>query len=82
MLPFLKVRKMGSIAAAAKSGGGMSDEGEMGEVNHALLSAAEDLISAVGMKDAEAVAQALEAAYEICSSSGYESEHLGPPSEG
>lgn len=53
-------------------------EGEPMEIpaEHPLASAAEDLISAVHSKDANAVAQALEAAFQICDSQPhYEGEN-------
>lgn len=60
MLPFLKANKMASvIMAKTKPEGGISDQGEEGEHSPELLSAAEDLISAVHMKDSKAVADAL-----------------------
>lgn len=67
------------MMAARKPDGSMEQEGEAKEPNHALLAAAEDLISAVHMKDASKVAEALDAAFEICDSSPHEE---GPSLEG
>lgn len=39
-----------------------------GEQDPMLLSAAEDLLSAIAMKDASGVAQALQAAFDMCDS--------------
>lgn len=69
-LPFLNPRKVGSvIAAARKPDGSLEPKGEVGEPDHALMSAAEDLIRAVHMKDANAVVNALQAAFEMMDSS-------------
>ncbi len=68
MLPFLSARKKTATMMASSSPDGSIDmEGPENEPNHALLAAAEDLISAVNMKDAAKVAEALQAAHEICS---------------
>lgn len=66
MLPFLQPKKMAStLVIRHKPDGSNEPEGEEGEPNHALLSAAEDLISAIHSKDASAVASALKAAIEM-----------------
>lgn len=78
MLPFLAPKKIASvIVAKTKPTGGIEPKGEEGEHDPALMSAAEDLISAVHMKDAVAVADALRAAFDICDSEPHvEGEHL------
>lgn len=66
MLPFLRPKKMSAvIMASAKPEGGMEDKGMEGEPNPGLVSAMEDFISAVHMKDASAAAKAWAAADEI-----------------
>jgi len=61
MLPFLKPNKMAAVIMAnRKPDGGVSDEKEEGEASPELMNMAEDLISAVHMKDAKAVAEILE----------------------
>lgn len=65
MLPFLKNKnKMaGSISETYSEDKGIRmDE----EPNHALMSAAEDILRAVANKDAGQLANALQAAFEIC----------------
>ena len=44
----------------------MSDEGHEDSHPAELMAAAEDLISAVNMKDASAVADAIKAAFQVC----------------
>lgn len=46
----------------------MEDLGKEGDVDPGLLSAADDIIRAVGAKDSEALARALQAAFEMCGS--------------
>lgn len=65
------------VMATHKAEGGVVDEGMEGEPNHALMSAAEDLIRAIHMKDIKATAEALEACHEICNGSGYEDSMEG-----
>lgn len=66
MLPFLKSKQMaGSIIAKTKPEGGLEPESQEGQDDPGLMSAAEDLISAVNMKDASAVASALRSAFDI-----------------
>jgi hypothetical protein len=66
MLPFLKARKVGSTAQTVSSADGHQERlGEEGETDVGLMSAAEDLIRAVHAKDAQAVADAMKAAFEI-----------------
>lgn len=78
MLPFLAPKKIASvIMAKTKPEGGVEDERHEDEQDPGLMSAAEDLISAVHAKDAAAVAEALEAAFEILDSQPHEEgEHL------
>ena len=79
MLPFLKSRKAGSIMKAHYADGGMTTPEEAGEPNHALVAAAEDILSAIAMKDSGALADALEAAFQICD---MEPHMEGPHEEG
>lgn len=66
LLPFLSPKKLsGSIIAKTKPEGGIEEESQEGQPDQGLMSAAEDLISAVNMKDASAVASALRAAFDI-----------------
>lgn len=63
MLPFLKPNKIAAVIIAHhKPEGGLSDEKEEGEAAPKMMEAAEALISAIHMKDAKAVAEALEQA--------------------
>jgi len=69
MLPFMKAKKISSsIMARTKAKGGIEDERMEDEEDPALMSAAQDLISAIGAKDAEGVCEALEAAFQILDS--------------
>lgn len=65
-LPFLKNKKISSIIIAkrGKDGNTMPMK-EEGEEDPGLMSAAEDLLSAIAMKDAGAVAAALKAAMAV-----------------
>lgn len=65
MLPFMKPKQSGSIIQAKYSDGGMEIENEEGQHSPGIMSAAEDLISAVHMKDAKGVADALKAHHEM-----------------
>jgi len=66
-------KKMASvIIASRKPDGKIETEGEEGEENAGLVSAAEDLLRAIATKDATAVAQALQSAFEICDSQPHE----------
>lgn len=70
MLPYLEPKKMTStIMASRKPSGAIESEGPEDEQDAGLMSAAEDLISAIHSKSAEAVASALKAAFDICGSS-------------
>lgn len=65
-LPFLNSRKIASvIIATRKPDGSVMPKHEEGEQEPGLMSAAEDLISAISMKDAKAVAEALKAAFDM-----------------
>lgn len=67
MLPFLEPKKITSVLVSKRKSDGTADTlQEEGEHDPGLLSAAEDLISAVHAKDANAVADALKAAYSMC----------------
>lgn len=75
MVPFLKPKHISAVIIAKhKPEGGIEDMHEEGEDHPALMSAAEDLISAVQMKDAKAVAEALKAAFQIVDSEPMEDE--------
>lgn len=68
-LPFLKPKSVaGLIVQTRKHDGSMGDTQNEGQEDHALMSAATDLIRAVHSKDEHAVAAALRAAFEICDS--------------
>lgn len=68
MLPFLnKPKPMGSVVVAMKDDKPETSHDE-GSHPPELLAASEDLISAIASKDANAVAEALYAAYEVCMS--------------
>lgn len=72
MLPFLKPKKIASVMIAKVSPDGeIKSSHEDGEETPELMGAAEALLSAISLKDAKAVAEALKAAHEICSA-GYE----------
>lgn len=65
-LPFLQQKKMvSSIMANRKPDGTLEVQNEAQEMHPGLLSAAEDLISAVHSKDSQAVASALKAAMQM-----------------
>lgn len=77
MLPFLKPDKMASVVMAArKPDGSLEPKGEEGEMDHGKLSAAEDLIRAIHAKDAKAVAEAMQASYDMCESKEDGSDEL------
>lgn len=62
-LPFLKAKQVAAVIVAhRKPDGSIEVDHEEGEPAPGLMSAAEDLISAVHMKDAKAVAEALQSA--------------------
>lgn len=67
MLPFMRPKKQDSVVTMKMDTEGKTEPmGEEGE-NHALMSAAEDLIRAVHAKDAQGVADAMQAGHDICS---------------
>lgn len=77
-LPFLNHKKMASsIMMKAKPAGGAEDVGVEGESSVELMSAAEDLIRGINMKDAQMVADALSAAFEYLDASYEEEPQLG-----
>lgn len=77
MLPFLDKKKIASIVMLRrKPGEGLEPVKEEGEPAPELMQAAEDLLSAIAMKNAKGVASALEAAFAICDSMPHvEGEH-------
>lgn len=76
MLPFLKPKPMGSVVVAMKDDKSKTSH-EEGSHPPELMAAAEDLISAVGAKDAQAVADAMYAAFQVCESYPHaEGEHI------
>lgn len=77
MLPFLMPKKQASVIMAKRVGEKTEAVSEDGEHEPGLMSAAEDLISAVHSKDAKAVADALKAAHSVCDSYGEEEPMLG-----
>jgi hypothetical protein len=65
MLPFLKPKKLSAIIIAkTKPEGGVEPIAEEGEQTPEMVGIAEQLISAINSKDANAVAEALQAAHE------------------
>lgn len=75
MLPFLKSKKIGQvIIAKIKPEGQIEAEREENSATPELIAIAESLISAIHMKDAEAVALALEAAVDACGMYEHEEE--------
>ena len=78
MLPFLQPKKQASvIIARRKSDGSVEAEHEEGEHVPGVMTAAEDLISAVHARDAKGVADAMKAAFEIMDAEPHvEGEHL------
>lgn len=65
MLPFLKPKKAGTVMVSEYSDGKMMSKGEKDEIDPGVMAAAEDLISAVHMKDAKSVAMALMDAFQM-----------------
>lgn len=77
MLPFLQPKKQAGMIIAKRVGEKTEDVKVEGEHPPGLMAAAEDLISAVGSKDATKVAGALKAAFECCDAEPHvEGEHL------
>ena len=73
MLPFLKAKKMGSVVGVAVNPDGQSKStGPIDEMDPGLMSAAEDLLSGIAMKDAAAVAEALRSAFYLLDSMPHE----------
>ena len=73
MLPFFKPKKLASvIIATRKPDGTVMPKHEETEHEDGIMSVAEDLISAVHMKDASMVATALKAAFEIMEEAPHE----------
>lgn len=78
MLPFLEPKKMASTIMMKMKKNSPEAIAEEGEMAPEIMSAAEDLISAVHSKSVEATAKALQAAFEIMDSMPHvEGEHLG-----
>lgn len=69
MLPFLKPKQAGSVMSIKyDEKKGQESEGMEGEHSPGIMSAAEDLISAIHAKDSKGVADALKAYDEISDS--------------
>ncbi len=82
MLPFLQARKSAGVIMAKRVGDKTEPMHEEGEHEPGLMAAAEDLISAVHSKDANAVADAFKAAFEVCESCPHEEgPHIGEGEE-
>lgn len=79
-LPFLQKKQMSGIIVShrKKDGAGLS-EGEQEGSNSAMEAAAEDILRAISSKDAQHLALALQAAYDICESNEPESEDSAEP---
>lgn len=75
MLPFLNARKQAGVIIAKRVGDKTEDQHEEGEHPPGLMAAAEDILSAVAMKDAKALASAICAAID-CYESNEPSESL------
>lgn len=67
-LPFLKSRRVATALMAKTKSDGAVEIDESADSNEGLMTAAEDLISAVHGKDAKRVADALQAAFQMCDS--------------
>jgi hypothetical protein len=77
MLPFLMPKKTVSVIQQKKMSEGGEMKEEMSEPKEELVYAAEDVLSAIAMKDAKALAMALKSAFEILDASPHvEGEHL------
>lgn len=68
MLPFLQPKKAASVIMAKMKPDGIEPMHEEGEEDPSLMMAAEDILSAISMKDAKALAEALKAANDIMNS--------------
>lgn len=68
MLPFLKKKPVAGVIIAHRQPDQGPEEKPESEENHALMSAAEDIITAVESRDKKRLAAALQAAFEICDS--------------
>lgn len=68
-LPFLNHKKMASVIMTKHNSDGSNEPiSEEGEHGPELMSAADDLLRAINMKDSKMVADALKAAFDICGS--------------
>lgn len=78
-LPFLNHRKIASVVIAKRAAGGSDIEPmhEEGEPMPEMLAVAEELLSAIAMKDAKRVAEVLHAAVQISGMMPEEAEELG-----
>lgn len=77
MLPFMQPNKSASVIMAKRKPDGSQEViKEEGEHSPGLMAAAEDLTSAVHMKDAKAVASALMAAFQIMDSEASPEEDM------
>ena len=79
MLPWMQPKKSGAvIMAKMKPEGSVESMQEEGEEDPSLMVAAEDIMSAIAMKDSKALASALKAAFEILDSAPHEEgPHIG-----
>lgn len=84
-LPFLKPKNVSGYIMTTKvrePDNEQKPNDSDGSVDPGLLAAAKDLITAVGTGDEKLVAQALQAAFEICDSQPHdEGEHLNEPEQ-
>lgn len=81
MLPFLKNKRMSGIVMMKMKDNSPEAVKEEGEPMPDLMIAAEDLLSAIAMKDTKKVADALEAAFHICNSMPEQEENFDEVSE-
>lgn len=85
MLPFLKKKQQAGIIVKERQPNGSiehSMDKEESNEDQGLIAAAQDLINAINSKDAKAVSQALQAAFEICDALPHEEgEHINENDE-
>ena len=80
-LPFMKKRQVAALIIQNRTPDGVKTEGAEDSQDQGLMSCAEDLIRAVHAKDAQAVASAMRAAFEILESEPHEEAEQSEPSE-
>lgn len=73
MLPFLKKRNMPSVIIS-KTSDGIDDGSSAASDDEGLKQACSDILKAISAGDADQMAIALKAAFEICDSNDYEGE--------